>query len=293
MKLELLSLNKTFGVTKALDGITFCFEKGICGILGPNGAGKSTMINLITDNLKRDRDGGKILYNGKDILELGKEFRKKLGYMPQQQGFYEQMTAKEFLFYIARIKEVHRKKIREEVDRLIELVGLSDKQHLRIGGFSGGMKQRILLAQALLGDPEILILDEPTAGLDPKERIRLRNFIKEISENKIILFATHVVSDIENTADKIMIIDKGKIVNCGKPVELYDELRGKVAEISCNQSDAKVLSEKYAMGNLRQCKNDLLQRIIIKKASPYSFPENALPVEEINLEDVYLHYFGD
>ena len=293
MKLELVELKKQFGEVRALDRLSFTFEKGICGILGPNGAGKSTMINLITDNLKRDKDGGKILYDGEDIIKLGKAFRSKVGYMPQQQGFYEQMSARSFLMYMASVKEIPGKKAKEEIDRLLDVVGLNEKQYLKVGGFSGGMKQRILLAQALLGNPEILILDEPTAGLDPKERINLRNFVKEISADKIILFATHVVSDIENTADRIMIINKGQIVKSGSPIALCEEMVGKVAWVPCEHEKVKSLSEKYAIGNLKQGKDGLMQRIVKKNTEEIAFPDDAVIADDISLEDVYLHYFGN
>lgn len=198
MELELQGLKKTYGTVQALKGVNYTFTPGVYGILGANGAGKSTMINLITDNVSRDKgsDGGKILYDGDDILKLGRKFRGLVGYMPQQQGFYEDFSPKAFLKYMAEIKGVKKKDgktVNQQIDELLEIVNLTSVAYKKIGGFSGGMKQRVLLAQALLGDPSILILDEPTAGLDPKERIGIRNYIAELSKDKIILFATHVV----------------------------------------------------------------------------------------------------
>ena len=192
MKLELIDLTKQYGNYTALDHANITFTEGIYGILGANGAGKSTMMNLLTDNITRT--GGKILFNGTDILDLGKDFRRVLGYMPQQQGFYENMTAQTFLFYMAEIKGVPKKQAAREIDDLLEVTNLSRVRHKKLGGYSGGMKQRVLLAQALLGDPQVVILDEPTAGLDPKERIRIRNFISSLSRNRIILLAIFSVS---------------------------------------------------------------------------------------------------
>ena len=191
MKLSISNLTKKYGNVTALDGFAFEFSEGIYGILGANGAGKSTLMNLITDNVRRD--GGSILYDGKDILELGAEFRGVLGYMPQQQGIYEHMTAESFVSYTARLKGLKGARLKAEVERVLNLANLSGVKHKKTGQFSGGMKQRVLLAQALLNDPKVLILDEPTAGLDNKERVRIRNFIEKRSKDRIVLLATHIV----------------------------------------------------------------------------------------------------
>lgn len=290
---------------QALKGINYIFETGIYGILGANGAGKSTMINLITDNVARDKkDGGSILFSKenedpKDILKLGKDFRAVVGYMPQQQGFYEDFSPRAFLKYMAEIKGVKArkivedngnittKKVSQQIDELLEIVNLTSVANKRIGGFSGGMKQRVLLAQALLGNPKILILDEPTAGLDPKERISIRNYIAELSKNKIILFATHVVSDIECIADKVLLLKKGEIIADGTPSELIEAMAGKVGEIKCSLDEVEELQSKYKIGNIRQRKDGLALRIVGDE-----LPEEAiLTDEDIDLEDVYLYYF--
>ena len=222
MKLELIDLTKRYGDLVALNNFTITFEAGIYGILGANGAGKSTMMNLITDNIKRD--GGKILFDGKEILDMGDGFRTVLGYMPQQQGIYDRMTAQSFVCYMARLKGLKGKSMLHEVDEVLKLTNLDHVKHKPVGGFSGGMKQRVLLAQALLGDPKVLILDEPTAGLDPKERVRIRNFIKELAKDRIVLLATHIVSDIESIADKVLLMKKGQLLNMDTPQAIIDSI---------------------------------------------------------------------
>ena len=294
MELQLEHLSKTYGTVQALKDISYTFKPGISGILGANGAGKSTMINLITDNVARDKGsaGGSILYDGQDILKLGSRFRGIIGYMPQQQGFYEDFSPKAFLRYMAEIKGIKGKNengqtVKEQIDELLEVVNLTGVAYKKIGGFSGGMKQRVLLAQALLGDPDILILDEPTAGLDPKERIAIRNYIAELSRNKIILFATHVVSDIECIADYVLLLKKGEIIAMGTPVELIEKMHGKVAEITCTLDEVGKLQEKYHIGNIRQRKNGIALRLVGDE-----LPDEAVMVDEnIDLEDVYLYYF--
>lgn len=309
MELKITDLKKTYGNVKALKGINYTFTPGVYGILGANGAGKSTMINLITDNVSRDKNGGNIMYSDGedntvskelvDILKLGAKFRGVVGYMPQQQGFYEEFSPKAFLKYMAEIKGVKSvksvdeagnvtiKKVNQQIDELLEVVNLTSVAYKKIGGFSGGMKQRVLLAQALLGDPKILILDEPTAGLDPKERIGIRNYIAELSRDKIILFATHVVSDIECIADKVLLLKDGEIIATGTPSELIANMQGKVGEVVCTLDDVAALQEKYHIGNIRQRKDGLVLRLVGDE-----LPEEAVKVDnDIDLEDVYLYYF--
>ena len=292
-----------------MKGINYTFTPGVYGILGANGAGKSTMINLITDNVSRDKNGGSIMYSDGedntgskelvDILKLGAKFRGVVGYMPQQQGFYEEFSPKAFLKYMAEIKGVKSvksvdeagnvtiKKVNQQIDELLEVVNLTSVAYKKIGGFSGGMKQRVLLAQALLGDPKILILDEPTAGLDPKERIGIRNYIAELSRDKIILFATHVVSDIECIADKVLLLKDGEIIATGTPSQLIENMQGKVGEVVCTLSDVADLQGKYHIGNIRQRKNGMVLRLVGDE-----LPEEAVRVDnDIDLEDVYLYYF--
>lgn len=222
MELRLENVTKKYGEKVALSEFTYTFHQGIYGILGANGAGKSTMMNLITDNLRRD--GGSITFDGTEIRKLGAGYRKILGYMTQQQGLYDGMTAESFLVYMARLKEISRKQVPAEIDRVLKMTNLLDVRHKKIGDFSGGMKQRVLLAQALLGDPKVLILDEPTAGLDPRERSRLRDHIYRLAQDRIVLLATHIVSDIEVIADDILLLREGRLIRSGSAGELIRSL---------------------------------------------------------------------
>ena len=218
MELIINSLTKTYGKKVALNSFTYTFKTGICGILGANGAGKSTLMNLITDNVKRET--GDVLYNGKDVLKLGGAFRSVLGYMPQQQGMYDQFSAYAFLFYIAELKGISHRDAKRQINELLEIVSLKDSAHRPLGTFSGGMRQRVLLAQALLGSPEVIILDEPTAGLDPKERINLRSYVANLAKDKIVLWTTHIVSDIESIADDCILMKSGELIASGSPLAL-------------------------------------------------------------------------
>ena len=224
MQLEICNVKKQYKDKCAVNGVNLLLTPGVWGLLGANGAGKSTLMNLLTDNVKRD--SGEILYDGKEILKMGGSYLEKVGYMPQQQGFYESFSARMFLVYMAELKGLRKKEAKKQIENLLEIVHLSHVADKKIGGFSGGMKQRVLLAQALLGDPKLLILDEPTAGLDPKERVNLRNYIHQLSQNKIILLATHVVSDVESIADRILIMKAGELVADDTPEHLVRAVDG-------------------------------------------------------------------
>ena len=210
------SINK-----KALAGISIELNSGLYGLLGPNGAGKSTLIHIITGSLAPD--SGEVLWCGKPAMGIG--FRRILGYMPQQQGLYDSYTGRRFLAYMAALKEISRKAVAAEVDRVAAAVNLTAELDKRLSAYSGGMKQRLLLASALLGDPKLLILDEPTAGLDPKERVRLRELLADMAKDRIILVATHVVSDVETVATKVILLRAGKIVDAAPVPELMETSR--------------------------------------------------------------------
>ena len=209
--LELCDISKAYKEKTALDGVSLSLDNGIYGLLGPNGAGKSTLMNIITGNLQPT--SGTVKWNGESLQRLGAAYRSILGYAPQQQGMYDTFSGRRFLSYMATLKGISKRDMPEEIERVLSYVNMTDAAHRPIGTYSGGMKQRILIAQAVLGDPKLVVLDEPTAGLDPKERVRIRERISELSGEKIILVCTHVVSDIESIAKEIILIKSGTIID--------------------------------------------------------------------------------
>lgn len=211
----------TLPYKKALDGVSFTLEPGLYGLLGPNGAGKSTLINIITGSLAATK--GKVRWNGKSTGALGKKFRAVLGYMPQQQNLYDSFTGERFLAYMAALKEIPVRDTPAEVSRVAQLVHLSDELSKKLGAYSGGMKQRLLAAAALLGNPQLVIMDEPTAGLDPKERVRLRETLAALAKDRIVLVATHVVSDVESVAHEIILLKDGQVVDKAAPAALVEK----------------------------------------------------------------------
>lgn len=284
MEIRISHLTKRFGDKTALDDVSLTLDAGVHALLGPNGAGKSTLINILTDSIERDK--GEVLYNDYEITSLGAKYRELLGYMPQQQRLYDNYTAEEFLKYMAAVKGIAPARAREQIAELLKVVNLWEVRRKKVGGFSGGMKQRVLLAQALLGEPRILILDEPTAGLDPSERINIRNYIAMVAQKMIVLFATHVVSDIECIAKDVIMIRDGRICKTGTPMELIDGMQGKVGELPCKLEDLEQLQTKYCVGNVYQRREGLRVRIVGDE-----LPEEALPVKDsIDLEDVYMYH---
>lgn len=277
------NLTKKYGEHTVLDNVSLTLDKGVYGILGANGAGKSTFLNLITDNIKRT--SGEILYNDTEILTMGAKFRRKVGYTPQLQGMYEDFTAGQFMRYIGSLKAMKRSECKKQTRELLALVGLDNVAHKKLGAFSGGMRQRVLLAAAMLDNPEILILDEPTAGLDPEERIRLRNHIAEISENRTVLLATHVVDDIECIAEKVILMKKGIVLRFSSPSELMNEICGKVGEFCGTFEEVNALKEKYGKGQTIRRGNGFIFR-----AAEDDLPDSFKRVDNITLEDVYLYY---
>ena len=208
MKLSFEHISKLYGDTVALQQIDLTLGSGVYGLLGPNGAGKTTLMRIMTDLLAPST--GRVLLDGQDIAVMGAAFRKKLGYLPQDFGVYPNFTAEQFLLYIARLKGLSKFEAKRQTDGLLHMVGLEDKKQKKLKGFSGGQRQRVGIAQALLGDPEILVLDEPTAGLDPEERIRFRGIISDLSQQKLVLLSTHIVSDLEAVANEIILLRRGQ-----------------------------------------------------------------------------------
>lgn len=240
-KLEITNINKHYGKKQALCDFSFTFTDGIYGLLGSNGAGKTTLMNLITGNLRPDKDGGKILWNGEETKILKDKFRSKLGFMPQQQNLYDNMTAFDFLGYVAALKDLDKKESIEEIHEILKRVELEDSADKKIGGFSGGMKQRVLIASAILGAPKLLIMDEPTAGLDPKQRVIIKRLVSEMSKEMVIIISTHIISDIENIAKEILLLKSGKIIKSGTIQQL-------VSELSANEKNLENLYMHYYGG---------------------------------------------
>lgn len=209
-QLELIDITKFYRKKLALDHFSYKFDAGIYGLLGSNGAGKSTLMNIITQNLKCDE--GRILLNGVEAGKLKQQYISHIGYMPQQQSLYENLTLMRFMYYIAALKGMKKKEASVQVEQLLRKVDMWEERSRYMGSFSGGMKQRVLIAQALLGNPDIIILDEPTAGLDPIQRLGVREMIKELAQDKIVIISTHVISDIEPIAKEILMMKQGKLL---------------------------------------------------------------------------------
>lgn len=282
-----ISLTYKKAAVKALDDFTAVLTPGVYGLLGPNGAGKSTLMNIITDNL--NADSGEVLFEGSSIAKLGSDYRAVLGYMPQQQGLYDDFTLNRFLWYIAALKGISRKDAKDKITQLLQTVNLTEHSHKKLGSFSGGMKQRALIAQALLNDPKILILDEPTAGLDPKERIRIRNFISEIAGDKIVLISTHVVSDIEFIAKEIILLNNGKLISKDTASNLIKTIAGKVFEIDIPESELDNVRQNYRISNIFHNENSITVRIVTDIIPDRYECHEVKPT----LEDLYLYMFED
>ena len=285
MKLVIRGLNKNYGAKVALQDFHAVFENGIYGILGPNGAGKSTLMNILTDNLLRD--SGRILCNETEITKMKAQYRKIMGYMPQQQQLYDSFTVNHFISYMGTLRGMDKKEIRRRMEELLPLLNLSEVRRKKIKELSGGMKQRVLLVQALLDDPQILILDEPTAGLDPKERIRIRNLISDLSGDKIVLIATHVVSDIEFISKEILLMKTGKVVDKDCPEALQKKIAGKVFEIRISQDELNQVKQEFEISNLFRTDGEIVVRVISEqRPEKYRWTEVSP-----TLEDVYLYEF--
>ncbi len=286
-QLVIENLKKNYGSFTALDSVSVTLEQGVTGLLGANGAGKSTLMKLMTDHMKRTE--GNILYNGTEILKMGAKWRSLIGYTPQLQGLYEDSSARQFLYYMASLKGLRRRQAKEQTAQLLQLVNLEAVAHRKIGTFSGGMRQRVLLAAALLGDPQVLILDEPTAGLDPEERIRLRNHIADIARERIVLLATHVVSDIECVAGSVMLLKGGRLLAHESPQDLIASAQGKIGMFYGSYEEIRALQAQYPKGEVKQNQQGFALRIA---ADP--LPIGCIPAQDIGLEDVYRLYLeGD
>lgn len=286
MQLEVVNLTKSFGDFRAVDNLNLCITNGVYGLLGVNGAGKTTLMRMICTLLTPT--SGEILWNGKDIFKLEGEYRKLLGYLPQDFGFYPEFTIKDYLLYIATLKGIRPMVAKKRVKELLEQVGLSKVANKKMKKLSGGMKRRAGIAQAMLNNPKILILDEPTAGLDPMERVRFRNLISELSKERIVILSTHIVSDIEYIANEIWLMKDGALVRQGDLESILSSMPERVWSCFTSQEEAVKLMKEYKVSNMKSERGGVELRIISAQS-----PFEAAEVVQPNLEDIFLYYFGE
>lgn len=286
MKLELDGLTKKFGDFTAVNDMNLTMTNGVYGLLGVNGAGKTTLMRMLCTLIKPT--SGSIVCNGEDIFEMDGEYRKLLGYLPQEFGFYPEFTVYEYLMYIASIKGVRPGVARKRVTELLHQVGLSKMQGKKMKKLSGGMKRRAGIAQAMLNDPKILILDEPTAGLDPNERIRFRNIISELSQNRLVLLSTHIVSDIEYVANQVLLMKDGKLSHSGTQEDIIQSVPVKIWNLVVANDEVEMWQKQFKVSNMKTLSDGVELRILSDKA-----PNNNAREEKMTLEDVFLYYFGE
>ncbi len=286
MELELKNLTKNFGSLTAVDHLDLTMTGGVYGLLGVNGAGKTTLMRMLCTLLKPTE--GSITCDGEDIFKMDGEYRKLLGYLPQDFGFYPEFTVQDYLLYIASIKGIRPVVAKKRIRELLVQVGLTKAAGKKMKKLSGGMKRRAGIAQAMLNHPRILILDEPTAGLDPNERIRFRNLISEISEDRLILLSTHIVSDIEYIANEIWLMKDGAMVHQGTLDETIASMPEKVWKCVTEHPMVPAITKKYKVSNLKSEDGHVELRVISPKRP---FPD-AVRVRP-TLEDVFLYYFGE
>lgn len=287
MELRLDRVTKKYGRKLAVDRLSAVMDCGVYGLLGANGAGKTTLMRMVCDI--QTPTEGEILLNGAPIRDMGEEYRNLLGYLPQNFGYYPDFTPWRFMLYIGALKGLSKGAAKEKSMELLNEVGLWEVRNKKIRTFSGGMKQRLGIAQAMLNNPEILILDEPTAGLDPKERVRFRNLISAMAQNRLVLFSTHIVSDIEYIAKKILVMKEGQVIQEGSPQEILKTVEGKVWECVVPAKWADDMARRFNVGNLKNVEDGKALLRIIQEEKPMEGAEPAEPT----LEDVYLYYFRE
>lgn len=286
MELSIDRLTKHYGRKIAVDCVSTVLKPGMYGLLGENGAGKTTLMRMLCAIL--EPTSGEVFLDGREVSAMGADYRDLLGYLPQDFGYYPNYTAKEFLLYMAALKGIPREAAGKRAEELLKVVGLDGAASKKIKTYSGGMKQRVGIAQALLNHPKILILDEPTAGLDPKERVRFRNLISDYAKDRIVILSTHIVSDIEAIADEVLLMRKGKLVSQGTVSELTKQAEGKVWELAVSPAEVARWQEKAAVANLRHEGEQVILRILSDDR-----PADEAVRCEATLEDLYLQSFRE
>ena len=286
MELTICELTKEFGSFRAVDRVSFAMTNGVYGLLGVNGAGKTTLMRMLTTLIKPT--SGEILWDGQDVFQMDGQYRKLLGYLPQDFGYYPDFSVYDYLMYIASIKGLRPAVAKERVKLLLKQVGLVRARHKKMKNLSGGMKRRAGIAQAMLNDPKILILDEPTAGLDPSERIRFRNLISELSEDRIVLLSTHIVSDIEYIANQILLMKDGAITLSGTAEEVVSSMPEQVWTFAVPKAQIDAYLKAYKVANIKTIPGGAELRVL----SPVRPVERAVPAEA-TLEDAFLYHFGE
>ena len=283
MELKIQNITKRYRDKTAVDDVSITLTPGVWGLLGANGAGKTTLMRMLAGILRPS--SGRILCDGVEIGTLGAAYREKLGYLPQEFGFYPEFTVQDYLEYMAALKGLPRTEAARQIDALLERVSLTEVRRKKIVKLSGGMKRRVGIAQALLNDPEILILDEPTAGLDPKERVRFRNVISSLGKNRMVLLSTHIVSDIDYIADRILIMKNGELIQEGTEKEITDKVEGCVWKCIVSEKEAGQITSSFIVSNMRS-RGESVELRIVSKRQPVVGAENI----ESTLEDAYLYH---
>lgn len=289
MRLTMENISKQYKDKMALDGFSIEFNEGLYGLLGPNGSGKTTLMRIIADVLRPTT--GRVLMNGEDKNDMQERYRNLIGYLPQEIGLYKEFTVRRFLEYVAALKGINKHQANLKIDELLEIVNLKEHSKRLCGRLSGGMKRRLGIAQALLNDPAILILDEPTAGLDPEERIKFRNLIVDISGDRIVILSTHIVSDIELIAKEIILLKNGKLLKNNTGDELMADMEGRVWSLQMDEAEYAEFARRngnYLTANLVR-KREGIEARIVSDIKPFA---GAKPVDA-TLEDMYLYYFKE
>ncbi|ALS01201.1 ABC transporter ATP-binding protein [Enterococcus silesiacus] len=286
MELKISNVSKEYDNVQVLNNLSFSLKPGVYGLLGANGAGKTTLFRVICGLMKPTR--GEIHYNHKDIQLQTEAYRSILGFLPQDFRYYADFSGLKFMLYIAALKGLNKTMAKKRTLELLTMVGLAEVKNKKIKQYSGGMKQRLGIAQAMINDPEILILDEPTVGLDPKERVRFRNLISSFSKEKIVILSTHIVSDVEYISDEILVLKKGSLVNRGTPKELLKEIETAVWECVVAEEQVHELMQTYTISNQKHAENGVVIRIVSKEM-PFQTAYKVSPT----LEDLYLYYFRE